>query len=101
MFHAVAEEQVLIVGYLTNTRDVDWTIICSTSITEEAGDGKFVAAKSTFPSSKFQVKAGNIAQFVLNELTERKFIFQRVGTTDACFSNIHVRLVTLSSLFII
>ena len=83
MFQQVAEEHVLIVGYLTNTRDVDWTIICPPSITDEPGDGKFVAAKSTFPSSKFQVKAGNIAQFILNELSERKFIGQRVGITDA------------------
>lgn len=58
MFHPVAEEHVLIVGYLTNTPDVEWTIICPPSVTDQPADGKFLTAKSTFPSWTFQVRAG-------------------------------------------
>ncbi len=65
-------------------KDLEWTLFCPTLILDEAADGNYSYTKNVLPTpiTKLQVKAGNVAQFVVAELIERKFVNARVGIND-------------------
>lgn len=83
MLRHVSREHERVLNMIRAERDLEWTLVCPHWIVEERADGRFVVAKGTFPSSKVRVKAGNLAQFLVEELTVRSFINERVGITDA------------------
>jgi putative NADH-flavin reductase len=55
-----------------------WTFVCAPDILPEDADGKFgVAAEQPGPS--FAIKAGNLAQFMVEEAERNQFVHHRVG----------------------
>ena len=83
MFRPVADEHEITYNAIRKLPDLEWTMLCPPSITDDPADGQYLVAKSVLPSQTFHIKAGNLAHFVVKELSEGKFIRQRVGITDA------------------
>ena len=69
---------------LLESSPLDWTFVCPPNIIDKDADEKYIATKN-YPSTggKQEVAAGNIADFMLNELTSKKYINSRVGIADA------------------
>lgn len=62
---------------------LDWTIVCSPSITDEEANGKYVISEDYPPTPNlFTVKAGNIADFLIKELKGSRHLQKRVGISD-------------------
>jgi putative NADH-flavin reductase len=63
--------------YLENA-PLQWTFVCAPDILPADADGKFgVAAEQPGPS--FAINAGNLAQFMVEELERNQYVHHRVG----------------------
>lgn len=63
--------------YLENA-PLQWTFVCAPDILPADADGKFgVAAEEPGPS--FAINAGNLAQFMVEELERNQYVHHRVG----------------------
>lgn len=59
---------------------LDWTFVCAPNLVDADVTGKFLAASEKNPiGSKFKINAGDLALFMLNELSRNEFVKQRVG----------------------
>ena len=84
-------QQYLAVGHehleaykLLDSSPLDWTFVCPPNIIDKDADEKYITSKNYPPTGvKQEVAAGNIADFMLNELTSTKYIKSRVGIADA------------------
>ncbi len=69
-------------GYL-QTAGVDWTFVCSPDIINDGPTGNYITSKDYPPQpNKGMINAGDLAQFMLNELEENKYINARVGISS-------------------
>lgn len=60
----------------------EWTFICSPDIVNEGPTGNYITSKDYPPQpNKYKVNAGDIAQFMLNELERNEYVQSRVGIT--------------------
>jgi putative NADH-flavin reductase len=78
-FIPVGNEHRKAYEYLLHS-DLDWTFVCSPDIVHEGPTGKYITSKNYPPvPNKFKINAGDLAQFMLNELEKGEFIKSRVG----------------------
>ena len=62
---------------------LDWTFVCPPNIINEGPTGSYVT-KADYPPEKnnYKINAGDLAMFMLNELTKNEYINQRVGISN-------------------
>jgi uncharacterized protein len=61
---------------------LEWTFICSPDILDEGPTGNYITSKNYPPEpNKYKINAGDIAQFMLNELERNENVQSRVGIT--------------------
>lgn len=62
---------------------LDWTFVCSPNILNEGPTGKYSTSIDYPPQpNTFQINAGDLAQFMLNEAEKNEFIKARVGISS-------------------
>lgn len=63
--------------------DLDWTFICSPNILNNRPTGNYILSRDYPPQpNKFQINAGDLAQFMLNEAEKNEFVNARVGISS-------------------
>jgi uncharacterized protein len=78
-FLPVGNEHRKALEYLRNS-DLDWTFIGSPNILNEGPTGNYNTSSDYPPQlNKMQINAGDLAQFMLNELERNEFVKARVG----------------------
>ncbi|HRI19455.1 MAG TPA: NAD(P)H-binding protein [Panacibacter sp.] len=79
VFKAVSTEHLEAYGYL-KTSDLDWTFVCPPDIKDGDASGKYIAKADYRPEPYINnITTGDIADFMLQELTARQYINKRVG----------------------
>ncbi|HLP36978.1 SDR family oxidoreductase [Lacibacter sp.] len=59
---------------------LDWTFVCSPDIINDGPTGNYITAKDYPPQPNLNsINAGDLAQFMLNELERNEFVKSRVG----------------------
>jgi len=59
---------------------LEWTFVCSPDIINDGPTGKYITSKDYPPEPNLnQINAGDLAQFMLNELEKNEYIQARVG----------------------
>ena len=82
VFLPVTKEHLQAYLYLKDS-ELDWTIVCPPDILDKDADGRYITNADYPPSTGInKVAAGNIADFMLKELTERRYLQKRVGISD-------------------
>ncbi len=62
---------------------LDWTFVCSPNIMNDGPTGNYITSKDYPPQpNQFQINAGDLAQFMLNELEQNEFLKARVGISS-------------------
>ncbi|MBL0056580.1 MAG: SDR family oxidoreductase [Chitinophagaceae bacterium] len=62
---------------------LEWTFVCPPNIINEGPTGSFITAEDYVPlPNKYQVNAGDLALFMLNELNKNEFLKHRVGISN-------------------
>ena len=61
--------------------DLDWTIVRPTEIINDKESGTFTINRPT-ENSRFQISNSDVAQFIVTELTEEKYLHQVAMITD-------------------
>jgi hypothetical protein len=79
MFLPVGKEHQLAFENLKAT-DLDWTFVCPPDILNEEATEKYIT-KADYPPTPnyYKITAGDIADFMLNELVNNKYLHHRVG----------------------
>lgn len=74
---AVAKEHLQAYQYLkgSNTR---WTFVCPPDILQKPATGLFTT-KAQYPTGSYQINAGDLALFMVKELTDNRYVHQKVG----------------------
>lgn len=63
---------------------LDWTFVCSPNIMNAGPTGNYITSRDYPPQpNKFQINAGDLAQFMLNELEKNEYVKARVGISAA------------------
>lgn len=63
---------------------LDWTFVCSPNIVNDGPTGNYITSRDYPPQpNNMQITAGDLAQFMLNELEKNEYIKARVGITSA------------------
>lgn len=63
--------------------DLDWTFVCCPNIEDHARSGKYNVNKDYPAQGVFAISTGNLADFILKEMEENKFVKSRVGIANA------------------
>jgi uncharacterized protein len=59
---------------------LDWTFVCSPNILNDGPTGKYITSKDYPPQpNNMKINAGDLAQFMLNELEKNEYLKARVG----------------------
>jgi putative NADH-flavin reductase len=83
LYKEVGLEHLKAFEYLSSSH-LDWTVVCCPSITDSDANQKYITSEDYAPSPNlFTVKAGNIADFIINELARNMYVKKRVGISDA------------------
>lgn len=65
------------------TSELNWTFICSPNILNNGPTGNYILSHDYPPQpNKFQINAGDLAQFMLNEIEKNEFVKARVGISN-------------------
>lgn len=76
---AVGQEHLLAYLYLQASR-LDWTFVCPPGIQDEEGKRDYTTTMDTVPAeNKNEIAAGDLAAFMLKELSSRQYLRHRVG----------------------
>lgn len=60
--------------------ELDWTFVCAPNIINEGPTGSYITSKDYPPiPNKFKINAGDLAQFMLNELEKNEYVQEKVG----------------------
>jgi len=62
--------------------DLDWTFVCCPNIDDFPRQGKYNVNKDYPAEGVFQISTGNLADFILKEMEENKFLKTRVGIAN-------------------
>lgn len=82
-FLPVGKEHMQAYLYLKDSA-LEWTVVCAPDIINKDADGNYVTAIDYSPAEGTnKIAAGNIADFMLKEITERRYLQMRVGISDA------------------
>ena len=63
--------------------DLDWTFVCCPNIMDAPRAGKYNVNKDYPAEGLFEISTGNLADFILKEMEENKFLKSRVGIANA------------------
>jgi uncharacterized protein len=78
-FIPVGNEHRKAYEYLRDS-NLDWTFICSPNILNSGPTGNYILSRDYPPQpNKYQINAGDLAQFMLNEADKNEFVKARVG----------------------
>lgn len=62
---------------------LDWTFVCSPNIIDGDPTGSYITNKDFPPEpNHYKINAGDLAQFMLNELEKREYVQSRVGISQ-------------------
>ncbi len=62
---------------------LDWTFVCPAAITDAGPAGSYVTKADQLPEpNNDRINAGDLAQFMINELERNEFVKQRVGISN-------------------
>ena len=62
---------------------LDWTFVCPPDIINEGPTGAYITEANYPPTlNKMRINAGDLAMFMLNELSKNEYIKQRVGISN-------------------
>lgn len=68
---------------LLKASPLSWTFVCAPDLVNADATGSFVTeAEHNPPASKFHINTGDLALFMLNELTKNEYIKKRVGISN-------------------
>ena len=77
-YKAVSEEHFKAYNHLSDS-DLDWTFVCPPNIIDAEASGRF-NLKADYPAEgQFQINAGDLAEFMVTELTKNEYLNSRVG----------------------
>ena len=62
--------------------DLDWTFVCCPNIEDHPRGGKYNVNKDYPAQGVFAISTGNLADFILKEMEENKFVKSRVGIAN-------------------
>jgi len=62
--------------------DLDWTFVCCPNIADNPHTGKYNVNKDYPAEGVFEISTGNLADFILKEMEENKFVKSRVGIAN-------------------
>lgn len=75
----VGQEHLLAYLYLEES-SLDWTFVCPSTILDEEGKRNYITSADYLPDpDHHEIAAGDLADFMLKEIAERKYIRHRVG----------------------
>jgi len=78
----VGKEHLEAYEFLKNST-LDWTFVCAPDILNADANDKYIVSADYPPTpNKYQINAGNIATFMLNELKKNEYIHHRVGISN-------------------
>ncbi len=78
----VGNEHRKVWEYLTNS-GLAWTFVCSPDIVNTEATGEFITNANYAPQpNKYKITAGNLALFMLNEISRNNFVNMRVGISE-------------------
>ncbi|MES2774683.1 MAG: NAD(P)H-binding protein [Bacteroidota bacterium] len=78
---AVGHEHLKAYEYLAAS-DLDWTFVCPPDILPKAADGHLVT-REDYPTDGNSINAGNLALFMVQEITNNQFLHHRVGISNS------------------
>ncbi len=68
---------------LLKASGLEWTFVCSPDIINDGPTGNYITSKDYPPEpNKFKINAGDLAQFMLNELEKNEYVQSRVGISS-------------------
>ncbi len=59
--------------------NLDWTFVCPPDIKDAPSTGAYNLNRNILADGKFEINAGDIAHFMVNELSNNEFLHTRVG----------------------
>lgn len=75
----VAQEHLLAYLFL-QASSLDWTFVCPSSILKQEGNHQYTTSKDYLPQPNHdEIAVGDLSEFILTELTEKKYVRHRVG----------------------
>lgn len=78
-YKLVGQEHLLAYLFLQSS-SLDWTFVCPPTILDEDGNRQYITNADYLPEPNLnEIAAGDLADCLLNEMSERKFIRRRVG----------------------
>ncbi len=77
---AVGQEHLKAYEYLAAS-NTDWTFVCPPNILPKAANGIYVT-HANYPTKGSVINAGNLALFMVQEITKNGFVKQRVGISN-------------------
>ena len=77
-YKAVSEEHFKAYQQLAGSK-LDWTFICPPDILDKEASGNYNTERNFPAEGKFEINAGDIAQFMMKELKENVYLKCRVG----------------------
>lgn len=81
-FLPVSKEHLKAYEVLKNS-DLEWTMVCPPMIRDADETGIFSTRADALPTpNRFSINSGDLALFILKELTDNKFLNQRVGISN-------------------
>lgn len=81
-YRAVGEEHRKAWEYLQQSQ-LNWTFVCPPDILDEEATGSFQVSADYPPAeNKYQIRAGDLALFMLGELEQSRFTCKRVGISN-------------------
>jgi uncharacterized protein len=68
---------------LLNESGLDWTFVCPPNIINEGPTGSYTTNSNYPPEpNNYKINAGDLAMFILNELSKNEYVQQRVGISN-------------------
>ncbi len=81
-YHAVSQEHKKALDVL-NSSSLDWTFVCPPVIESGEPTGIFHTAAGQLPeTNSFKVRSGDLAMFMLKELSKNEYLLQKVGISS-------------------
>lgn len=78
-FKTVGQEHLLAYLYLQES-SLDWTFVCAPAILNEDGNRHYTTKADYLPEpNHHEISAGDLSDFMLKEIRERKYVHHRVG----------------------
>ena len=82
MYKPVGKEHLQAYQYLADS-DLDWTFVCAPDIIDDDANQKYTTKADYLPEQNcFRISSGNLALFMVTELTQNLFVKKKVGISN-------------------